>query len=62
MSLTDIMSHSGLVVYAEIALVIFISIFAAVLAHVAKRTDASAWDQAKSLPLEGDEHATAERR
>ena len=67
MTLTDVMSGSGLAIYAEIALVIFVSIFALVLASISKKNDGAAWEHAKSLPLdmaEGEEqtHACAEDR
>jgi cbb3-type cytochrome oxidase subunit 3 len=64
MTLTDIMSGSGLAVYAEIALVMFVSIFAIVLGSVSRRRNPEAWQQAKNLPLdeEGNDHASAAKR
>ena len=54
MKLSDVMSHSGLTVYAEIALIVFLAAFAAVVIRVlaAKRHD---MDRAARLPLDGDD-------
>ncbi|MFO0728899.1 MAG: hypothetical protein U1E65_34285 [Myxococcota bacterium] len=64
MSLTDVMSGSGLAAYAEVALLMFVTIFAVVLGTVVRRRDRAAWDRAKSLPLDGEEvsNATATER
>ncbi len=54
MSLSDIMSNSGLAIYAEIALVIFVVIFIAVVARVLAPSRRRHWDETGQLPLNDD--------
>lgn len=52
-SLSDVVAAAGLHIYADIALVIFLAVFLAILARVmfAKR---STWQHEANLPLEDD--------
>ena len=52
MKLSDIMSAMQLAHYAEVALVIFFTVFVAVIAHVMRRELKSKWERARYLPLE----------
>lgn len=52
MKLSDIMgAATGLAIYAEIGLVLFLGAFVAILFQVASRTRARDWEEAKALPL-----------
>ena len=55
MRLSDVVSHSGLALYAEIALVIFFVVFVVVLWRVFAPGRASEYEAARRLPLEDDE-------
>ncbi len=48
------MSNAGLAIYAEIALVIFVLVFIAVVARVLAPSRRRQWDEAGQLPLEHD--------
>ena len=52
-SLSDVVAGAGLHIYADIALIIFLAVFLAILARVllAKR---STWEHEAHLPLEDD--------
>ncbi len=52
-SLSDVVAGAGLHIYADIALIIFLAVFVAILARVmlAKR---STWEHEANLPLEDD--------
>lgn len=52
MRLSDIMSAMRLSSYAEIALVLFLSAFAAIALHVFRKRHAAEWEVARHLPLE----------
>lgn len=52
-SLSDVVSGAGLHIYADIALIIFLAVFLAVLARVLFSTR-SRWEHEANLPLEGD--------
>jgi cbb3-type cytochrome oxidase subunit 3 len=52
-SLADVVSGAGLHVYADIALVIFLAVFLAILARVLF-TRRSHWEHEANLPLEDD--------
>jgi len=54
MKLSDIVGAAGLAVYAEVALVLFLIVFVAVVFDVVSRHRASDWDQASRLPLADD--------
>jgi cbb3-type cytochrome oxidase subunit 3 len=53
MKLSDVVGHSGLAIYAEIAMVLFLLAFAAVLVGIALRPRAEL-DRAARLPLDDD--------
>ncbi len=56
MSLTDIMSHSNLAVFPQIALILFLAVFASVSASVfLSRHRRGEYDRAAMLPLEDDD-------
>ncbi len=59
MKLSDIMGNSGLALYAEIALVLFLVVFAAIVIRVftARRSE---MDRHARLPLEDGEHPVKE--
>ena len=52
MKLSDIVSAAGLQVYAEVALVLFLVAFIAVLIDVVAKRHAEEFDHASSLPLD----------
>jgi cbb3-type cytochrome oxidase subunit 3 len=54
MRLTDIMSGSGLAVYAEIALLLFVAAFLGIAIWIYLPRRKREHDQASRLPLEGD--------
>lgn len=60
MRLSDIMSAMQLGTYAEVALVLFIAAFLAIGAHVFRRSNASAWERARHLPLEAEPSPTSQ--
>ncbi|HEX8725519.1 MAG TPA: hypothetical protein VF737_09035 [Gemmatimonadaceae bacterium] len=53
-SLSDVVSGAGLHIYADIALVIFLAVFVAILARV-MFTKRSHWEHELHLPLEDDD-------
>ena len=52
MGLGDVMSASGLHVFAEIGLVLFLALFAGVLIYVFARRNREKFERARSLPLD----------
>lgn len=52
-SLTDVVSGAGLHLYADIALIIFLAVFVAILARVLL-ANRSTWEHEAHLPLEDD--------
>jgi cbb3-type cytochrome oxidase subunit 3 len=60
MKLSDIMSGSGLSIYAEIALVIFFAVFVAIVARTFAPSRRAAMDEAARLPLD-DGHPASGR-
>lgn len=54
MRLSDIMGHLDLSVYPQVALVLFLIIFAAVMLRVFSRSRYHEFNRAASLPLEDD--------
>jgi hypothetical protein len=59
MRLSDIMSAMQLGTYAELALVLFMAAFAAITVNVFRRGNAPVWEQARHLPLDGEQPAAA---
>jgi cbb3-type cytochrome oxidase subunit 3 len=54
MKLSDVVSHSGLAGYAEVALVLFLIAFVAIVIRVFLPSRKSEMDRASRLPLEPD--------
>ena len=52
MSLSEIMSQSGLEGWAEIGLVLFLAIFAGVLVYTFRRRNQAKFDRARRMPLD----------
>ena len=52
MSLSEIMSQSGLEGYAEVGLVLFLAIFAGVLGYTFRRRNQARFDRARRMPLD----------
>lgn len=59
MRLTDIMSRLDLSVYPQIALVMFLIIFAAAMKHVFSRARTEEFRRGSTLPLESDDQLPA---
>lgn len=55
MRLSDIVSHAGLAIYAQIALVIFILAFIAIVIAVFRPSRKAAFDRFRHLPLDDDQ-------
>jgi hypothetical protein len=55
MKLSDVVGAAGLAGYAEVALVLFLIAFAAIVTQVVSRKRAAEWTRAASLPLGEDE-------
>jgi len=58
MSLTDIMSHTDLAVYPQLALVIFLTVFAVLSLRLFCTGSAEAHGQAAALPLDDGHRAS----
>ncbi len=54
MSLVDIMSAMRLHMYAEVALLIFLAMFLAVVIHVFRRNNEPRFESARFMPLDDD--------
>ena len=54
MRLSEIMSHAGLSLFAEIGLVMFVLIFAGVLVYTFSRSNRTTFERAKQAPLDPD--------
>lgn len=52
MKLSDIMSHAGLSVYAEVALVLFLLAFVGIVWWVFRPSARDRWKQAAQIPLD----------
>jgi hypothetical protein len=52
MKLSDVMGAMHLQIYAEVALLIFVSVFLVVLLQVSFGKNESRWQKARQLPLE----------
>lgn len=61
MRLAEIMGASGLHVFAEIGLVLFLAIFAGVLVYTFNRRNRAAFDRARNAPLIDAPRACEER-
>jgi hypothetical protein len=55
MRLSDLMSQMHLTFYPEVALVMFLAIFAAVVVHVVRVSRDVGWNDVSRLPLDDDE-------
>ena len=55
MKLSDIMGHAGLSIYAQIALVLFLVAFAAILVRTFRPSRRDEMEAARRLPLEESE-------
>lgn len=62
MSLTDLMSHSGLSVYAEVALVLFLIAFVGIVWWVFRPANRSRWVKDAKMPLDDDHPQTPRKR
>jgi cbb3-type cytochrome oxidase subunit 3 len=54
MRLSDIVSHSGLAVYAEVALIIFFLAFLVIVARLWLRRDRKELERMSHMPLDDD--------
>ncbi len=52
MKLSDIMSNSGLSMYAQVALVLFLGVFIAIIIHTYAPSNRRMLDEAALLPLD----------
>lgn len=57
MKLSDIVSHAGLAIYAEIALVLFFLVFVVVMVRLWRPSKREELESQKLLPLEPDRPA-----
>ena len=62
MKLSDVVGHSGLSGYAEIALVLFLAAFVAIVIRTFARGRREEMDRASRLPLDPEEDAVQEDR
>ena len=62
MKLSDIMGAAGLTSWAEIGLVISVITFAAIVAYVFVVRSKASYEDARRLPLDGDESRTPPHR
>jgi hypothetical protein len=58
MKLSDVMSHANLALYPEVALVIFLAVFALICARVFLFTPKRDFEAAAAIPLSGDDPVT----
>jgi cbb3-type cytochrome oxidase subunit 3 len=64
MKLSDVMSHAGLAVYAEVALILFFLAFVVVVVRVLRWSNREELDHVSHLPLDDDgddTHRTGDR-
>lgn len=61
MSLADIMSNAGLSFYAEVALVLFLVVFLAIVVRLVLPSRRRDLDEASRLPLDDDDSTTTRR-
>lgn len=57
MKLSDVVAHAGLGLYAEIALLLFLIVFVAVVVRTWRPSDRDALEAQRMLPLEPDSPA-----
>jgi cbb3-type cytochrome oxidase subunit 3 len=57
MRLTDVMSHAGLAIYAEVAMVLFLIAFGIIVVRTFWPSRRDEMDRASRLPLEEDDPA-----
>lgn len=57
MRLSDVVSHSGLVLYAEVALILFFLAFLAIVARLWLRRDRGELERMSRLPLDDEPRA-----
>ncbi|MES2305536.1 MAG: cbb3-type cytochrome c oxidase subunit 3 [Gemmatimonadota bacterium] len=62
MKLSDIMSHAGLSIYAEVALVLFLAAFCGIIYWVFRPASAATWQRAARLPLDDEAEPSSLRR
>lgn len=55
MNLSDVVSHAGMARYAEIALIIALISFAAIVVWVFARRNKERYERAKMMPLDDDQ-------
>jgi len=55
MRLSDVVGHSGLVIYAEVALILFAAVFVAIVWRVLSSRRSSEYEAARRLPFDGGE-------
>ena len=60
MKLSDIMGAMELHMYAEVAMVIFMTMFVVVVVHILRRANAERFEQARFMPLD-DENPVSPR-
>jgi hypothetical protein len=51
MKLSDVMSATNLAIYAEVGLVIFMTVFVSIAVHLLRRKNAPTWERLRHLPL-----------
>ena len=56
MRLSDVVSHSGLVIYAEVALIIFFLAFIVIVARLLLRRDRDELERMSRMPLDDEPH------
>ena len=61
MSLTDIVSAAGLAIYAQVALIIFVAVFIAIVIRTFAPSRGRYMDEAARIPLEEDASFPASR-
>ena len=54
MRLSDVMSHAGLARYAEVALILFLIAFLAIVIRLFRRSNRDELERASRLPLDDD--------
>ena len=62
MSLTDLMSHAGLSIYAEMALVLFLVSFVAICWWVYRPANRQRWTSDARLPLDDGQLRTSRQQ
>jgi len=60
MRLSDVVSHSGLVIYAEVGLILFFLAFLAIMARLWLRRDRGELERMSRMPLDDEPRGSAE--